>query len=472
MENNFGKTWWGEHWLRSLDNIDYDNRLPRGTSYARSGHVKDVKFKENQIIAKVAGSRPSPYKVNLIVPPFFEDQVELLMAKIIDRPMLISKLLNRELDPEILNIAERVGLKVFPKQWTDFKMQCSCPDWAVPCKHLASVIYMVSREIDNNPFLVFEIHKVNLIDELKKRGIFIADQKKAEIVQFTTLLKGHKPEDFDQEQAYQGIDFSQLQNIVEPIVQLLPDSPPFYPGGNFKEKYAQQFTRNSRDANRILTKKLAFDAVYQTKNTTQPFNARSTISVIVDGNSKSQILGENHNCKEISQLIPLLFQLNPEHLSDFQPSVAAIQKVFYAALHLLANGAVVPQIIQLENKSFAIRWLPAMIDNRVKQLVAKLTQILPPDLMLVNQLVRKKEQLLSVQNQGIELLSVFITSLVSRLSKSTDEDIFADLFFSNKSKDFKGVGENALSRGYQSLARSLLSHIRNLQTGDHRYRTR
>ena len=68
MANNFGKTWWGEHWLRSLDHIDYDNRLPRGASYARGGHVKEVKIKENQIVAKVSGSRPSPYRVNLIVP--------------------------------------------------------------------------------------------------------------------------------------------------------------------------------------------------------------------------------------------------------------------------------------------------------------------------------------------------------------------------------------------------------------------
>ncbi|MFA5814983.1 MAG: hypothetical protein WC865_05130 [Bacteroidales bacterium] len=29
---SFGKAWWGAHWLRSLDNIDYDNRLPRGAS--------------------------------------------------------------------------------------------------------------------------------------------------------------------------------------------------------------------------------------------------------------------------------------------------------------------------------------------------------------------------------------------------------------------------------------------------------
>ncbi len=447
MANDFGKTWWGEHWLRSLDNIDYDNRLPRGASYARSGHVKEVKIKENQIAAKVAGSRPSPYKVNLIVPPFFDDQVELLMEKIIARPVLISKLLNRELDPEILTIAEQVGLKVFPKQWTDFKMQCSCPDWAVPCKHLAAVIYMVSREIDNNPFLVFEIHRVNLIDELKKRGIFIADQKKAEIVQFAGLLKGKaKHEDFDTEQAYQRVDFSQLQNIAEPIVQLLPDSPPFYHSGNFKEKYALQFSRNSRDANRILNKKLAFDAVFPSRNAAQPLTTRSVVGVLLDSNGNNQIIGENHNCKDISQLISLLFQLNPDHLPDFQPSVAALHKVFFAALHLLANGAVVPQIIQLENKSFAVRWLPAMIDNRVKQLVGKLTKAIPSDLLLVNQIVRKKEQLLPVENQPAELLSVFITTLVAKLSNSSD-DTFWELFFRNKPKEFKGVGENALSGG-------------------------
>ena len=144
MTIQFGKTWWGEHWLRSLENADYDNRLPRGAAYARSGHVQSVKMNDNAITAKVSGSRPSPYRVTIIVPPFFEDQIEILMQRIIAKPVLISKLLNRELDPAILTIAEESGLKVFPCQWTDFKMQCSCPDWAVPCKHLAAVIYMVA----------------------------------------------------------------------------------------------------------------------------------------------------------------------------------------------------------------------------------------------------------------------------------------------------------------------------------------
>ena len=53
MAKQFGKTWWGEHWLKSLDNIDFNNRLPRGASYARNGRVEEIKIKENQISAKV-----------------------------------------------------------------------------------------------------------------------------------------------------------------------------------------------------------------------------------------------------------------------------------------------------------------------------------------------------------------------------------------------------------------------------------
>ncbi|NDP20656.1 MAG: DEAD/DEAH box helicase [Paludibacter sp.] len=449
MAIQFGKTWWGEHWLRSLENVDYDNRLPRGASYARNGYVKDVKIKGNQIMAKVAGSRPRPYNVTIIVPPFFEDQVEALMNGIVQRPALISKLLNRELDPEILTIAEQNGLKVFPRQWTDFKMQCSCPDWAVPCKHLAAVIYMISREIDNNPFLVFEIHNVNLLDELKKRGIFIADQKKTEIPALSKLLKisKKKVEDYDEEKAYQRVDFSKLNDISESVVLLLPDSPPFYASGNFREKFNVQFTRNARDAKRILSKKLAFEALYPANNKDLQINYHTTLSYTIDNNNSIEIAGENHTFNSSAQLFPALFGLNPDRLPDYQPSVAAFYKILLASFHLIANGNVVPQIVQLDNKQFIIRWLPTTIDSEVRLLMEKLVDILPPNLFLILKETGKTKQLLPLENQVQELFALFITELVSRLSKPSTGDLFDDLFFKNKSYAFNGVGEQALSGG-------------------------
>jgi len=450
MAIQFGKTWWGEHWLRSLENVDYDNRLPRGVSYARNGYVKEVKIKGNQILAKVAGSRPRPYNVTVIVPPFFEEQIEALMNGIVQRPALISKLLNRELDPEILTIAEQNGLKVFPRQWTDFKMQCSCPDWAVPCKHLAAVIYMISREIDNNPFLVFEIHNVNLLDELKKRGIFIDDQKKTEILSLSKLLKvsKKKPEEYDEEKAYLRVDFSKLNDISESVVLLLPDAPPFYSSGNFREKFNVQFTRNARDAKRILSKKLSFEALYPAGNKKKhEISYHTTLSYTIDNNNRTEIAGENHTFKYNEDLLPALFSINPDRLPDYQPSVAAFYKILLASLHLIANGNVVPQIVQLDNKQFIIRWLPTSIDAEVRVLISRLIAILPPNLFLIVKETGKTKQLLPLENQVQELLAVFITELVGKFSKPSHGDLMEDLFFKNKSHGFSGVGEHALSGG-------------------------
>ncbi|MDD4148420.1 MAG: DEAD/DEAH box helicase [Bacteroidales bacterium] len=454
MAMKFGKTWWGEHWLRSLQNVDYDNRLPRGATYARRGNVLSVKINENRISAKVSGSRKTPYTVDIIIPPFFEEDIDVLMTKIIERPALISKLLNRELDPSILDIANEVGLKVFPKQWTDFKMQCSCPDWAVPCKHLASVIYIVSREIDNNPFLVFEIHKVKLLEELKKRGIFVADQKKTEILSLDKILKTKKPKKSTKSETYgdavyELVDFSQLENMTEPLVQLLPDEPPFYPSGNFKDKYSAQIIRISREANRILNKNLDLDFLFPDFIPSKEPNLsnRTKLGLQINKNNQIFITGHDHNISKIEQLIRALFRLNPDMLRDFEPSVVAFHKVLLASIHLLAKGLIIPQIIKLENTEFAIRWLPAMIDNRVKTVIAKLDEIIPQGLLLTNKITNNKEEFLQVKNQTIELITVFINAILVHLSRLSNDDLYEDLFFKNKSYGFTDVGENAISGG-------------------------
>jgi uncharacterized Zn finger protein len=404
MAEKFGKTWWGEHWLRSLVNVDYDNRLPRGASYARNGRVKDIKIEGNQIVAKVKGNYPSPYKVTIVVPSFAGKDIERLMAKIIERPALISKLLNRELDPAILGIAEELGLKVFPRQWTDFKMNCSCPDWAVPCKHLAAVIYMLCREIDNNPFLVFETHNVNLLDELKKREIISQDHQKTEIPTMENLLKTKDTLSETLEDAvYERIDFSGLQDISQALTQLLTDAPPFYPSGNFRERYAIQLNRIVKDASRILSKKLDFNDVF--KNPDKHFlTHRTTLALTINGVNEVEIVGEHHKIKKLEHRLPALFALNPDRLPDFQPSVAAFHKLLLASLHLSANGMIIPQIIQLDDKRFAIRWLPAMMDSRVKTVVEKLTAILPDGLLLFKKIVRKK---LIINLLKIKLLNYF-----------------------------------------------------------------
>ncbi len=51
--------------------------------------------------------------------------------------------------------AARVSL--FPARRGDLKTDCSCPDYANPCKHIAATHYILGERFDEDPFLLFRL---------------------------------------------------------------------------------------------------------------------------------------------------------------------------------------------------------------------------------------------------------------------------------------------------------------------------
>ncbi|HRP88588.1 MAG TPA: SNF2-related protein [Edaphocola sp.] len=445
MLQTFGKTWWGQQWLQSLNNIDYSNRLPRGATYARKGAVTKINIDGNQIHAKVAGSRPTPYKVDIILPPFFDPELELFIDELMKKPVIISKMLHRELDNEVLEIAEQMNLKVFPKQWTDFKMQCSCPDWAVPCKHLASVIYKLSAEIDNDPFLVFRLHRVDLIEELNKRGLFIQPQT-VEIPLLKDLYfeKKKAVHSFLTENAYKKPSFSQLTPLHEALVALLSDFPAFYPGkDNFKDKYFKELNFIVKNIQNAIRGRTNLTSILKSREQKQHINTHSEETITLDDNFLTKVF-VNKESFPFASFILQLIQIPSNKTADYQASTAALHTILNAALHLLANGAVVPQIVQRPDKNYAIRWLPALLSKEVKDLVDFLEGILPPDIFFWEE----KEKLKTINKAPlINLLSLFLTEIIALIQNNYQEELFTSLFFKHQHYAFKQPGEEALPGG-------------------------
>jgi hypothetical protein len=159
----YGKTWWGKKWLETFNGIDYDNRLPRGRTYANTGRAYGIEIKENVITALVTGSRPRPYKVEIVLSKFTPSEQKIIHQTIVNSPSILSGLLNKKLSTKLLDQLKYHGIRLFPQNWQAIKAECSCPDWAMPCKHIAAVIYLIGAEIDKNPFIVFEIHGCDLL---------------------------------------------------------------------------------------------------------------------------------------------------------------------------------------------------------------------------------------------------------------------------------------------------------------------
>ena len=452
MAQTFGKTWRGQQWLNSLNNIDYSNRLPRGSSYANKGAVTKITIYENYIKANVSGSRPKPYSVDIVLPPFFEQQISNFVQALAERPVIISKLLNRELNPEVLDIAESLGLKVFPRQWTDFKMQCSCPDWAVPCKHLAAVIYKVSAEIDNDPFLVFKLHNVDLIAEMNKRGFFITEEYSEIPLLPDLLIQKSRPKEFlaplSQEKAYEKLVFSQLISIHEPLAALLSANPVFYPFyGDFKEKYLIALNRVVKSAQKLIKGKIPFEKWFkEIEIDGYKITTHSQIKVMLDDFFQSRV-----HVDEITDSI-LAFLLRLESIPhsktlDYQPTTAFLHTIFHFSLHLIANGAVIPQIFQLSDKSYAIRWLPATLSKPVQSLMSQLDEM---SLLYSFFWDHKGKEKSITKNFSQNLVSVFLTKLIHLFSESSKDELFINLFFKKTNYTFSKPGENALPGGIQA----------------------
>ncbi|MBN1935562.1 MAG: SWIM zinc finger family protein [Anaerolineae bacterium] len=178
----FVKTWWADRWIKALTRLMDSARLGRGRSYARRGQVLEIKIKPGAVTARVQGSRRTPYKVSIELQPLGQIQWARVFDALAEQALFAAQLLNGEMPPDIERVFEAVHVPLFPASKDDLVTDCSCPDWANPCKHVAAVYYLLGEQFDQDPFLLFALRgkiKEEFIDELRARragGLAVAEE--------------------------------------------------------------------------------------------------------------------------------------------------------------------------------------------------------------------------------------------------------------------------------------------------------
>ncbi|MGH3152467.1 MAG: SWIM zinc finger family protein [Streptosporangiaceae bacterium] len=147
-----GEQWWSQRFIAVLESGGIGGRLARGRSYARAGQVLDFRLSQGKVTAQVQGSRPRPYQVHIGVLPLTKPQWRRVLQGLASQALFRAKLLAGEMPHEIEDVFAEAGTPLFPRLASDLDMRCSCPDWGVPCKHLAAVCYVLAEEFDRDPF--------------------------------------------------------------------------------------------------------------------------------------------------------------------------------------------------------------------------------------------------------------------------------------------------------------------------------
>ncbi len=164
-------TYWGKAWCENLEAYsDFANRLPRGRTYARNGSIIDLQIKKGKIEAMVSGSQIYTIAISIVAlakAPWarLKEECSQSIASLID-------LLQGRFDQGVMQRLAHPTEGLFPHP-KEIKMECSCPDYAGLCKHLAAVLYGVGNRLDTSPELLFTLRNVDhleLISEAVAEG--------------------------------------------------------------------------------------------------------------------------------------------------------------------------------------------------------------------------------------------------------------------------------------------------------------
>lgn len=158
---NIVRNWWGKAWCDNLESYaDYESRLDRGKRYVRAGAVIDLKIQKGKILARVQGTRKVPYKVEIRISPLSEEKCQGIIEKCGRKIENMEELLNGNFPVQMQELFQgKDGLFPTPKE---ISFSCSCPDWALMCKHVAAALYGVGVRLDEQPLLFFELRGIDI----------------------------------------------------------------------------------------------------------------------------------------------------------------------------------------------------------------------------------------------------------------------------------------------------------------------
>jgi uncharacterized Zn finger protein len=166
-----GDTWWSKKFLGSLEALADPGRLQRGRSYARAGQVRSLTIEPGLVSAAVQGSRKEPYAVSLAFAAVPSATWDRIVHNLASQARYAAHLLAGDVPHDLVSLFEAEGSPLFPVRPTDLQLECTCPDWGWPCKHVAATCYLLAEAFDEDPFALLKwrgLDRTALLDRVRE----------------------------------------------------------------------------------------------------------------------------------------------------------------------------------------------------------------------------------------------------------------------------------------------------------------
>ncbi|MCZ1006056.1 SWF or SNF family helicase [Streptomyces lydicus] len=168
----FARSWWGQAWLKALEDTALDGgQLKLGRRHARAGAVGAVAVRPGRITAVVQDSDHTRHRSDVLLQQLDVADWDRLLDLVADRAGHIAALLDRDMPPVLVEDASAAGIELLPGIG-DLEAECSCGAWD-HCAHTAALCYQLARLLDQDPFVLLLLRgrgERELLDALQARS--------------------------------------------------------------------------------------------------------------------------------------------------------------------------------------------------------------------------------------------------------------------------------------------------------------
>ena len=167
QRGRIAQNWWSQRFTGALERTGDAGRLARGRTYARAGQVVELTPRPGAVRARVQGSRPRPYLVEVLVRRWSDAEVEAVVATVVENPLLLAPMFEGDVPPGLVDLLSGIGVDLLPAD-SEVDYDCSCPDDGEPCKHAAATVYALAERLDAEPATTLTLRGVELADLLRR----------------------------------------------------------------------------------------------------------------------------------------------------------------------------------------------------------------------------------------------------------------------------------------------------------------
>jgi len=427
----YGTTLWGKEFLSAIENETDIGRLNRGKTYANTGKIYDVKITKQTIGAKVKGNYSPFYTTKLTFNSFTKGDIQVIIDFIDNNPFVLADIINGKLSKELLDFVYKNEIELF----CGFDMSCNCFDFygTYACKHITALYYMLTNEIDKNPFILFKLRGLDLIKHYNIKD----DLKIPHPLELNFINNS------DIKISNDDIQILKLENYSDFILSMLSPFPPFA-HIDYKEVLTEFYKKSTKDLPLVISpirdeNIQKIQRVLQSSDIT--FHVKNDIQV-----AKFKIANELLKDKDILALFEnYRFQFDDEQLlikptnlfnlfvsfEDDNGSVSYkyLFYLFRVAYMLIENSGFIPAVAQLENY-IQIIYKPLISVETIDKQIEFLSKISP---IVTN----VNDKYLDQKSGTNYILSAVLTDFVPKLNfihkkQKTNPPLISLSFFKRK----------------------------------------